>query len=102
MASPPPAAPAAPAPPAAAPAAPPFFAAAHADFVASLEARGRDSVEYAASEYLRASGVYWGLCAKSPVWCVRVGVSPSKEVPSRCSMRVGQQTPVSIWRLLRS
>ena len=34
----------------------------HVAFVLALD-EARDSVEYAASEYLRASGVYWGLAA---------------------------------------
>ena len=57
------------------PSPPPFYAAAHADFVAALEER-MEGVEYAASEYLRASGVYWGLCA-----CETLGSTMSASTP---------------------
>jgi len=46
----------------AAPAAPRLLAAEHVAFVVALD-KQQDSVEHAASEYLRASGVYWGLAA---------------------------------------
>lgn len=43
---------------------PEFFLEAHARYVKGLSAR-TDTLEYAVTEHLRMSGVYWGLAAST-------------------------------------